>query len=110
MLCTHESAFPLSLWNPQARHDSIHPVALLVRKLKGCITILIYTPENFSNFTAISCLKLQIFGLERGTRVEYIRMPSSLGPRPLRGVRRSLRGLRRYEKGPGIHCSRMRQK
>ena len=39
----------------------------------------------------------------------YLHRAYSLGPRPLRGVRRSLRGLRRYEKGPGIHCSRMHQ-
>ena len=34
-------------------------------------------------------------------------LPTSLVPRPLRGVRRSLRG--RYEKGPGIYCLRMRE-
>ena len=34
----------------------------------------------------------------------------SLSPRPLRGVRRSLRGLHHYKKEPGIHCLRMRQK
>ena len=62
----------------------------LVAKLHVCVRrVITAPPSNASSYRVMSRI--------------------SLGPRPLRGVHHSLSGLRRYEKGPGIYCSRMRQ-